>query len=253
MSKIIFLVSLLFLVAIVTFFFIRYDGKASPKTSLQTMPVANIEIDPTPDRPLSFGYKRMWLAFKTDDPEIVIQVLGLDSVKPANWSSGLGAALHKGTFITPAIDGWVLAISYQLPELGNTHKIGEWQSFMQHITPYFDEIQYFATHRVVEYHAWAMVQNGILIRAYAFLGEAGEVLHDEGAVTEAEYRLLPNYLAQTFNQSSYTRNNSENSLREPTEEDVLKIAALWGLDPIALGNRNLPPSLGWYSPNLPNF
>ncbi|MBO8170903.1 MAG: hypothetical protein H0Z33_03320 [Bacillaceae bacterium] len=180
-----------------------------------------------PETPHPFGYKCSWLAIKTSDPKQVIQKLNLGNVREANWSQGLEAAYEMDgeVFVSPVLDEWVLVIGQSLPTAGDEGHPDEITPLIQDLGSQFEEVHYFSTHRVVEYHAWARVQNGEIVRAYAYLGESGETIWDKGDVTEAEKELdIP---------GDY-----------PDEEDVLRLAAKWSVDP-AFEEATYDSGIGW--------
>jgi hypothetical protein len=53
----------------------------------------------------------------------------------------------------------------------------------------FGEAQGFASHRVIEYHHWMLARNGRLVRCFAYIGETGELLANNGSLTDAEHKL----------------------------------------------------------------
>ncbi len=172
----------------------------------------------------SFGYKNAWVAVKDRSPQAVAEAMSLRNVRRCDWAAGIKAAYHYpsagSVFVTPQIDGWVLCIGLPLfapletrpPTFGQL--AAEWAGKLQ------TEVQYFATHRIVEGHAWARAQPGRLERAYLYFGESGETLFDEGPET-AEERALVGDLTQV------------------REEHVMALAARWSVDPSSLSERNL--------------
>src|ERR1700722_13581371 len=71
------------------------------------------------DNAVPFGFKCAWLALKTDDPQGVVQALGLQNVRKSGWREGVDAAYSGEVFVTPPIKGWVLAVSISLPEIAD--------------------------------------------------------------------------------------------------------------------------------------
>jgi hypothetical protein len=91
----------------------------------------------------------------------------------------------------------------------------------------FGEAQYFATHRVVEAHCWALSCDGKLIRGFEYVGEQGEITLDEGQPTEGELAL------------------GEGVLEQPSEADLMQLAGAWSINPSALASTFTQPSLGY--------
>jgi hypothetical protein len=70
------------------------------------------------DLPISFGYKISWIAVRSSSGREVADFLGLKKVAPCSWKQGLEWAHEsKGVFVSPALDGWTLAVG-RLPEAG---------------------------------------------------------------------------------------------------------------------------------------
>ncbi len=180
---------------------------------------AAMTFDDIPDVPIPFGYKNQWFAVKTSDSQAVIKDLNLVNVRVSNWRTGLLGAYAGYYFISPPVQGWTLVISLEMPDLNQSEDPGPLTAILK-LSATFGEACYFGTHRVVEYHAWAKAVNGNVVRAYGYLGEAGEELINEGKLSreEMEHHLI------------FTGTDVEvPSL--PTEEDVLLMAKLWTIDP----------------------
>ena len=86
--------------------------------------------------------------------------------------------------------------------------------------PLFDELQYFGTHRVSDYYAWAKVAGGNLVRAYTYFGDTGDVEQNVGAIT-------PEELALGFDKFPQSAEDFDDDTVLPNEEDVLDIAKAW--------------------------
>ncbi len=142
------------------------------------------------DNPIPFGYKCAWLAIQTDDPDAVVSTLGLMGVRNSNWKQGIESAYRGEVFVTPVINDWVLTVSNSLPEYPEKKGKDNLTPLIGILGKKFTNVQYFGTHRVVDYHAWLLAKNGKIIRRYAFLGEKGETLCDEGELTTEEKELL---------------------------------------------------------------
>ena len=92
----------------------------------------------------------------------------------------------------------------------------------------FSDVQFFGTHRVVDYHAWARVLNGKLVRHYAFVGDRAETVCDFGKLTDDERKLGLVFDGKKF----------------PAEQDVMNLAAAWSIDPSTLDQLKLDKSVG---------
>ena len=188
---------------------------------------------PRPDSPQSFGYKCAWLAIRGAAPEAVANALELQRVAVSNWQRGVRAAYEGRVFVTPAVGGWVLVASTALPDTGDADRVDEATPWLRKLGKVFPEVQYFATHRVVELHAWARVVHGTFARKFAYLGEQGAVIWNDGPVTSVEQKLGLDFSAP-----------SEDWQRFPDEDDVMAIARDWGIDPSTLESQSFGPGLG---------
>lgn len=186
-------------------------------------------VSAEPDTPVPFGCRTGWLAVKCTDPQQLIRALdGLD-IQLANWATGLAAAGENGrVFVSPGLDGYVLAVGLT--------KLDDNRSLLDCLGREFEEVQYFATHRVSEYHAWMKYEHGRLVRDYCYCGDQGAVLRDAGQLTNEE-------IALGFGRFPL-RGREGVCEAFPTEEDVLNIAAAWGIDP-RFEKKSYGASNGW--------
>jgi hypothetical protein len=164
------------------------------------------------DLPVSFGYKMAWAAVPSDDGRAVAGALGLREIKRSSWESGIARAHElKGIFVTPPVEGWTLAAG-SLPEAGDDALL----SLLKNLSREFGQAFYFATHRIVEYQAWARADHGGIQRAFAHIGESGKFPLNISERTAEEIEL---------------DTGVEDLENAPDEETVLAIAAKWVLDP----------------------
>ena len=178
----------------------------------------------TPDLPVPFGYNTAWLAVKCDAANDVINALHLKLIAECNWVSGINAVYNnKKIFVSPCLDGFILVIGIDLElDINMLLDIGK----------RFGEIQYYVTNHVVDFHMWVKIVNGAVVRNYSYVGESGEVLTDEGAMTREEEQLgFAAYI------NSKNQDGDWDGLEFPDEESVLNIAAAWGVDPKFEQNR----------------
>jgi hypothetical protein len=187
------------------------------------------ELAVEPDSPVPFGYKCAWLAIKTEDSQAVAQALGLQNGRKCGWREGIAAAYNGEVFVTPPVKGWVLAVSFALPEISEKTRPDQLSPLVKTLGKNFVEVQYFGTHRVVEYHGWLRATKGEIVRRYAYLGERGETLCDEGERTEEETKL-----GLIYNESKF-----------PDEQHVMKLAGAWSIDPTSLDELKLEKSVGY--------
>ena len=238
----------------------------------------------TPDQPEPFGYKVSWFALKASDPASVLDALQFGEATPANWSSGLAAAYSHGddgwVFVSPPLNGWVLAISsrWPYPTIETHHDIGaRFDVVFSCLMKRFDDVQFFGSHRVSDFAAWARAQNGEPTRIFSWgdgqvcmnfgdqtpeeakLGLVGltglspsdatdEIFRMAEERGEEEERLVANGLSREEAQKKVLQNARRTF---PEEDDVIALAALWSIDPTQLTDQGHPPGLG-LAARLPN-
>jgi hypothetical protein len=181
------------------------------------------------DDPVPFGYKCAWLAIKTDQPDAVVTTLGLVGAQKSNWAKGIAAAYNGDVFVTPVIQGWVLVVSLSIPEIVDEKREDQLTPLIRILGKRFRDVQYFGTHRVVEYHGWLRAVDGEIVRRYAYLGERGEALCNDGRLTDDEKKL-----GLVYDDSKF-----------PSEQDVMKLAGAWSINPTMLNELNLGKGVGY--------
>jgi hypothetical protein len=194
------------------------------------------------DAPVGFGYKVMWIAVKTDNKELVAQIIGLKKTKPSNWKSGIDMAYENAIFITPPIDGWTLVVGMKLPTGDSKESIEKVSNLLKRLSTQFGEAQFFCTHRVVEYHCWIKSTNGQINRIYSYLGERGENIVVKGDPTDIEkkYELINTFSEEAKKEDYFNREG----LVIPDEQLVMTIAGHWSIDPTLLDKRTDIKGLG---------
>lgn len=187
---------------------------------------------PTADGPLSFGYKSTWIAVRSNDPQAVAQALSLRGVKPCTWKAGLDAVTSH-VFVTPPLAGWVLAVGDTLPADTGPGQSDLHRAWFAGLARAFPEVMYFSTHRVVEWQAWARAVKGKVMRRFAWLGEAGATVWNEGKPTADETRL-----GLSFPIAGKTP-------ILPDEDHVLALAGAWSINPMTPEQYEVGPGSGW--------
>ncbi|MCL2166553.1 MAG: hypothetical protein FWH49_04610 [Clostridiales bacterium] len=210
----------------------RLFRKKSKESSVQPISKTPARIDKTPDYPIPFGHNTTWYAIKDVTPQEVIEKLELDLICESNWESGL-AYVHfsDDVFVSPGVGGYVLVIDL----LGLTRNADH--DMVREHGRLFDEFFYFGSHTVADYYAWAKFKNGNLIRAYAFIGDAGELFWNEGSITAEEMQL-------GFDQFPVSDEPFEDDAVIPDEENVMDIASAWSINP-SFDGANLEKSTGY--------
>ena len=208
---------------------------------------STMELDATPDKPIGFGYKTAWLAIRTDDPHSVAEALGLRDVRPANWRTGLNASYERyetHVFVTPPVEGWVFVVGVAFPDTGDSSRADRCTPVLEALGKKYDHVYFFGTHRVVEFHVWARVDNGVISRAYAYLGKQGITIWDKGNRTKEEVDLKFNFFADKPPEGQGKEYWERVDLTFPDEEDVIKIAEAWTMNPLKIDEMDLTPSAG---------
>ena len=136
----------------------------------------------------------------------------------------------------------------------------------------FDDVQFFGSHRVSDFVAWARAEEGKPTRSFGWSGDNGTVLINVGEQTPEEAKLgLVNLgglspsdatdkifeiegehgaeeerlIASGLSaREARTRVRQNGQRGFPDENDVIGLAALWSLDPSRLGDQDDPRSLG---------
>ncbi|RIX84221.1 hypothetical protein [Acidovorax cavernicola] len=246
------------------------------------------QFDATPDLPVPFGYKTCWFAVRASDPAEVLDVLGWAAQGQANWTTGVAAAYHRApgaqvpwVFASPPVDGWVLLVGGGLPypvvyPEDRLDGIGQaFDTIFTRLTDHFGEAQFFGSHRVADFVAWARARRGEPGRQFSYVGSSGEVHANVGAQSAEEAALgfavldglapvdardrLSELLEEEIARedalvaSGMSRRDAGRQVRPrgrgvmPGEEDVTALAAAWSIDPtqLEMPDRGHVPGVGW--------
>jgi hypothetical protein len=176
-----------------------------------------------------FGHKTGWVAARGVEPSQVAEALGLLDPRPETWSAGVEAAYDLGVFVCPVVDGWVLAMGIDI--LVNTPDIAQLSATLG------AEVQLFKSHRVSESHHWSRAQNGVVVRAFEFSLDGGELIVNTGPPTpiEADTPEIAPALASQPGEFPFSAYESAHGPADhPDEGSVMTVAAAWSLDPTQL-------------------
>jgi|SRR6185369_815056 len=214
-----------------------------PMRPAEPRPPKVVEIHAEPDQPRGFGYKCAWVAVPSSDSRAVAEGLGLREIQLSGWSSGLEAAYaypSSYVFVTPPLSGWTLAVGVGLPDPSDRDVLSRWRATMTTLSQRFGEAQYFASHRVSSYAAWALYSAGTERRLFAWADETiynfGEPLPEEADLM----RHLPGPAAAEGDPDYWDRED----LQTPEEDDVIRLAAALSFDPSTIDSLDLPASTG---------
>jgi hypothetical protein len=195
------------------------------------------------DGPVPFGFKCSWLAIRDVAPEKIIAALPVRGARPSGWAEGVETAYEGGVFVTPPIGRWVLVASTDLPDFGDAEHPDQITALIVRLSRELETgVQYFGTHRVVEYHAWAWGEHGEVLRAYAYIGESGTTITDVGTKTAPEegFELFDERSPEAADDGYWERED----LRHATEELVMEIAGAWSVDPTTIDEQPIA-GRGW--------
>lgn len=179
---------------------------------------------------VGFGHKQAWLAIRDADPAAVLTALDLRDLGLVSWREGIDLSYltDDRLVLTPPLPGargaaWSLATGRWLLRPDSPVDVVELSRILE------TEVQFFATHRVAELHRWQRAVDGVLVRAFEYIGETGDVTQWQGDPDDAERALgLPLALdGQTDILVS--------------ENDVMRLAHAWSVDPSTLDGQ---PALG---------
>jgi hypothetical protein len=182
------------------------------------------------DTPVPFGYKMGWFAARTTDMQAVADALELQEQRPVDWRLGIDRAYQDSVFITPAVAGWILIAGRPLPWPENPKCI----QLLQAMSTRLGHVQFFCTHRVVEFHGWAKATDGTVERAYA--GD-GDIVWNIGTRTPEELELNILFFEDWLQRDPPDDDDDDwddEILNLPDEETVMQIAGKWGIDPTKL-------------------
>jgi len=180
----------------------------------------DIETNFEPDFPYPFGYKICWYAVKNETTKSVIEKLNLKIISESNWENGINNVYNscEQLFVSPPVNNYILLVNIRTDD---NHEVVKKHSLL------FNELQYFGSHRVTEYNAWAKFCDGKVIRSYCYMGESGEITWCDGNITLEEINLGFGKFPSSTDELLSDNFDYENI---PDEENVLAIAKAWGVD-----------------------
>lgn len=181
---------------------------------------------------VGFGGKQAWLAARVDDPRALLDALGLRDLGEVRWRDGIDLAYLTDDRVafTPPLPGagdpsWVLAVGRLLLRPGTPIDVPALSARLR------AEVQLFATHRVTELHRWQRAVDGRLVRAFGYVGQTGDVTSWHGDPDPAERAVgLP-------------ATPDADATVLVSEQDVMRVAHAWSVDPTGLDSRPAPGPL----------
>ncbi|WP_426507349.1 DUF6928 family protein [Dactylosporangium sp. McL0621] len=198
-----------------------------------------------------FGFKTSWLAVRRGSVAAVADELGLVDRRPAGWADGTGEAYRRGVYVVSVCDDWTLAHGVQhLPGHGVDGSMDGFPEWLSAVSARLGEVQFFGSHRAVDYVAWALARGGTLERGYAYTGDDGVVLN-VGEPTAIERELGIGVVPL----DSWSDDEYDTWFRlAGDEEHVMQVAGAWSIDPHGLteddvrqpGVLGMPGDVGSY-------
>jgi len=165
-----------------------------------------------------------WLAVRSRNVHAVQVALGLNNAQPCTWLEGLSG--DEKLFIAPPVKGWVLIIGFGLPDPADD--VDLCFRFLTGLSQKLGHVQFFKANRVLGHHAWVRVENGEVMRGYAW---AGKTLWNQGMTTRAESEFGLKCF-QYFESPDETLEESE--IAAVNVEKVFFLASRWSLDPASV-------------------
>jgi hypothetical protein len=206
-----------------------------------------VEPDPAEDRllclpspqPPQFAAKRSttWLAIKSSSVHAVQSALSLHNSKPCSWAEGLSGDHEQSLFVSPPVAGWILVIGPALPD--PAEDVDACYRFLADLSRKLGHIQFFHVHTVLNHHAWARMDTGRVIRAYAW---AGKTLWNQGPPTPAENSLQMS--CYDYGESADASLLASAEMVPANADKVHLLAARWSLDPGEPGLRGVGSERG---------
>lgn len=176
-----------------------------------------------------------WLAIKGHHPSTVQAALHLHAPMPCSWEEGLIEARERKLFISPPVAGWILVVGSSLPD--PTEDVDECYHFLTNLSRKLGQVQFFSTNRVLNHHAWALIDKGRIFRAYAW---GGETLWNQGQPTAAEKDLK----LTCFDYGSGAIGFEQKDVVALNAERVPTLASRWSIDPTSIDERQFKSSYG---------
>jgi hypothetical protein len=236
------LLSVFWFVLVVGVFFVFFviywrNRRSSVATSKPTVRRRPIDSPSLNLRCATLKRPNCWLAIKNKNLLAVQRALSLHNPKPCSWAEGLAGNSEQKVFVSPPVSGWILVIGPALPEPSDD--VDVCFRFLMDLSRKLGHVQFFSANTMLNHHAWAQVENGHVVRAYAWVGRT---LWDQGSPTQAETDLGMRCYGYTetpdispFGASDAGCNNSDK---------VHFLAARWSIDPENIDERYVEQEWG---------
>ena len=176
-----------------------------------------------------FGYKSIWFAIKDVEVDRLLSCCPyLKYVHETTWSDGLREAGEKWqskAMLSGPYDGWTFLVGNWLWDVSEVDQI---VTVMSHMGECAGEVCFFASHRVSDAYAFAKLEQGKMIRLYSYAD--GQMFGCIGKKSDVEETLH-------LNLAEREEDLFKDGFDTLDEDDVLRIAAEWSMDPETLFGR----------------
>jgi hypothetical protein len=163
-----------------------------------------------------------WMAIRTQDTEAVQKALHIVNPVYCSWHQGLLASRERKLFIAPPTGNWVVVVGEALPDPGKD--VDECYVFLTALSRRLGRVVFFHLNKLNFHHAWAWVENGEVIRAYAWNGQA---VWNQGRLTAAELELG----VRCFDYGEEPEDEVSGRVQAAMNlEKVPRLAAMWSID-----------------------
>lgn len=195
---------------------------------------------------VGIGYKTSWLAVPGGDNEQVADALGLLSRVTMDWESGTEAAYRRGVFVASPVDGWTLAHGRIHLTVGVVDNGPSLLSWLRSLGLRLGDFQYFHTDRIGEYHVWARVEAGQVVRVYGYNSSDSDSPLRIGEPTKIERQLDVGIRGVEEGMKSWSESDWDDWFADmPKERHVMAIAKDWGICPLEIPDAP-PAGVGIY-------
>lgn len=176
-----------------------------------------------------------WLAIRGRNLVLVQEALGLSDARPCSWSEGLSGG--RQLFIAPPCQGWILVFGAGLPD--PVEDEDECFRYLMALSRRVGLVQMFKADEALQHHAWAWIEAGRVVRAYAW---AGRTLWNQGARTAAENSL--GLKCYQYGEEAATAAWRGSDVLAANVEKVPRLASRWSINPAAIDARFMEASRG---------
>ena len=180
---------------------------------------------------------RLWCAIRSSSLQAVQTALGLHNAKPCSWGEGMAQLAAHSLLVSPPIRGWVLIVGNSLPDPADDPDKSF--HFLRRLSRTLGHVQCFSVQPALNHHAWAKLEDGKVLRAYAW---AGETVWNEGALTREEIGL--GLKCFDYGEPASDENLSPNELLHGNLEKTNRLAARWSVDPASVNEAAAASGVG---------